>query len=78
MEEMKLWNKVFPEEDYTLQKYLNFRDMAKDPEACPDFKKFVQTNIADNDDFKKEGIDIIDRTLKKIKDSPVATDFTKI
>ena len=52
--------------------------MIKDVDTCPEVQKFVQTKIANNDSFNKEGNDVIDRILRTIKDSLGKTDLKKI
>mgnify|MGYP007123570829 FL=1 len=49
IQEVKLWDTASPGEG--AQKYLKFREMIKEAEVCPDVKKFVNANIADNEAF---------------------------
>ena len=66
LEEMKLWDRAFAEDEHALQKYLKFRDMVKDADVCPEIQKFVQTKITDNDGFRKEGHSVIEKIIKII------------
>ena len=77
LEEMKLWDRAFAEDEHAQQKYLKFRYMIKDPDVCPEVQKFVQTKIADNDGFRKEGHSVIERIIKTIRDSLGKTDLEK-
>ena len=51
--------------------------MVKDSEVCPDVKKFVKANIADNEAFNIEGDDVIKRALQSIKEGLGKTDLEK-
>ena len=75
IQEVKLWETAFPGEE--AQKYLKFREMIKETEVCPDVKKFVNANIADNETFDKSGDDIIKRALDAIKKGLGKTDLEK-
>ena len=73
IQEVKLWDTASPGEG--AQKYLKFREMIKESEVCPDVKKFVNANIADNEAFVKTGEDIITRALEAIKKALGKTDL---
>ena len=75
IQEVKLWDTASPGEG--AQKYLKFREMIKEAEVCPDVKKFVNANIADNEAFVKTGEDIITRALEAIKKALGKTDLEK-
>ena len=75
IQEVKLWDSATPGEG--AQKYLKLREMVKESEVCPDVKKFVKANIADNEAFNKEGDDIIKRALQSIKEGLGKTDLEK-
>ena len=74
--EVKLWDSAVPGEGP--QKYLKFREMVKDSEVCPDVRKFVKANIADNEAFNKAGDDIIKRALESIKEGLGKTILSQI
>ena len=75
IQEVRLWDTASPGEE--AQKYLKFREMAKEVDICPDLKKFVNANIADNEAFDKKGENVIERALEAIKKGLGKTDLEK-
>ena len=77
LDEIKIWDKLIPEEERSAEKYLMFRNMIKEADSCSDLQKFVQVNIAEDSNFKKDAKDVIQKAVELIEKNLGKSDLEK-
>ena len=75
--EVKMWNDANKETNSFAQKYLFFIESVRSSDGCEDLKKFVEVNIVENKNLKKEEEDSIAKIVQLIEENLGKSDLEK-
>ena len=62
-----MWDKSHKDTEQLVQKYLNFIESVRTSDECDELKKFVEANVVENKNLKKEEPGVVEKILTLIE-----------
>ena len=62
-----MWDKSHKDTEQLVQKYLNFIESVRTSDECDELKKFVEANVVENKNMKKEEPGVVEKILTLIE-----------